>query len=61
VFELNGKRIVVTGASKGIGRQAAIALAQAGADVAGTYFTDPDGGAETKAAIESCGRRSLMM
>ena len=61
MFELNGKRVVITGASKGIGKQAAIALARAGADVAGTYFTDPAGGAETKAAIESFGRRGLML
>jgi NAD(P)-dependent dehydrogenase (short-subunit alcohol dehydrogenase family) len=61
VFELNGKRVVVTGASKGIGKEAAIALARAGANVAGTYFTDPAGGAETKAAIEALGCQCLML
>lgn len=32
-FDLSGKRVLVTGASKGIGRHAALSLAHAGADV----------------------------
>src|SRR5687767_10228609 len=32
-FRLDGQRALVTGASKGIGREAAIALAEAGAEV----------------------------
>lgn len=61
MFELTGKRVVVTGASKGIGREAAIALARAGADVAGTSFTDAAGGEETRVAVESLGRRCIMV
>ncbi len=36
-YELAGKRVVITGASQGIGAAAAVALATAGADVAFTY------------------------
>ncbi len=61
MFGLAGKRAVVTGASRGIGQYAAIALARAGADVAGTYFTDAEGGASTRKAIEDLGRRALIL
>lgn len=61
MFGLAGKRAVVTGASRGIGRHAAIALAKAGASVAGTYFTDAEGGAATQRAIEALGGRCVMI
>ena len=59
--DLVGKRAVITGASKGIGQYAAIALARAGADVAGTYLSDAEGGAATRRAVEALGRRCLMI
>ena len=34
MFKLNGKTAIVTGGARGLGRQAALALAEAGADVA---------------------------
>lgn len=61
MFELTGKRAVVTGASSGIGQATAIALAQAGADVAGFSLPDADGAAATAAGIEQAGRRALMV
>lgn len=39
-FRLDGKRALVTGASRGLGREMALALADAGADVAITGRTD---------------------
>jgi NAD(P)-dependent dehydrogenase (short-subunit alcohol dehydrogenase family) len=54
---LAGKRAVVTGCAHGIGRGIALALAGAGADVAGIDL-DP-AGAETEAAVRALGRRSL--
>lgn len=55
---LAGKRAVVTGATKGIGRSIALALAEAGADVAVSARTEADLG-ELKTEIEGMGRRAL--
>jgi NAD(P)-dependent dehydrogenase (short-subunit alcohol dehydrogenase family) len=61
VFDLSGKRAVVTGASQGIGQETAIALAAAGADVASIHLPDPDGAATTIEGVERHGRRALMV
>jgi len=57
---LEGKVALVTGASSGIGRATALALAQAGADVAVNYLTYPEAAAETAEQIRVLGRRALM-
>ena len=57
-FRLDGQVAVVTGASKGIGRGIAIALAEAGADVVLASRTF-DALEETRAAIEAAGRRAV--
>ena len=55
-FRLDGQVALVTGASRGLGRAMAVALAQAGADVAvASDTTSP----ETVAEIEALGRRVL--
>jgi NAD(P)-dependent dehydrogenase (short-subunit alcohol dehydrogenase family) len=57
---LAGKRAVVTGAGRGIGRSIALALAEAGADVAVTARSDAE--LERLASeIESLGRRSIFV
>jgi NAD(P)-dependent dehydrogenase (short-subunit alcohol dehydrogenase family) len=61
VFDLTGRQAVVTGASHGIGQAIAIALAQAGADVASLYLTDPEGAEATAEAIRGHGRHALMV
>ena len=58
---LSGKVALVTGASSGIGRATAFALAQAGADVALNYFSMPEGAEQTAADIRKLGRRVLLL
>jgi NAD(P)-dependent dehydrogenase (short-subunit alcohol dehydrogenase family) len=58
---LDGKTALVTGASRGIGRAIAIALAGAGADVALTYKDREDGARETSDAIAKSGGKSFVM
>ncbi len=53
------KIALVTGASKGVGRGIAKGLAADGWDVAINYYRDREGADETRASIESLGRRCL--
>jgi len=57
--QLAGKCALVTGASRGIGRAIAQALANAGADVAITYQHSADKAQEVVRAIEQTGRRAV--
>jgi 3-oxoacyl-[acyl-carrier protein] reductase len=56
---LEGKRALVTGASRGIGASIAKALAAEGADVAITYEKSAERAAEVVRAIEAQGRRAV--
>ena len=55
---LTGKRAVITGAGRGIGRSIALALAEAGADVAVTSRTEGEL-TQLVSEIQSLGRKSL--
>jgi 3-oxoacyl-[acyl-carrier protein] reductase len=55
---LKNRTAIVTGASRGIGRGIALALARAGADVAVNYRRDADAAAEVVAKIAEMGRRA---
>jgi len=56
---LDGKVSLVTGASRGIGRAIAIALAEAGSDVALNYSKNRDPAEETAERIRKLGRKAL--
>jgi L-rhamnose 1-dehydrogenase len=56
---LEGKTVLITGASGGIGRAAAIGCAQHGADVAINYLNDEAGAASAVREIEALGRRAI--
>lgn len=57
--ELEGKRALVTGGSRGIGAAIAAALADQGADVAITYERAADRAAQLVRAIEATGRKAI--
>jgi glucose 1-dehydrogenase len=56
---LAGQAALITGGSRGIGRAAAIALAQAGADVAINYFSHDDEARAVAEEVRRTGRRAL--
>ena len=60
LFDLTGKTAFVTGASRGIGRAIAVALAQAGADVAIVART-AEGLADAADDITAAGRRAIVI
>ena len=57
-FDLTGRKAIVTGANTGIGQGIALALAQAGADLALVGRSAAD---ETQAKVEACGRKAIQI
>lgn len=58
--ELVGNSAVVTGVSEGIGRATAVALARAGANVAGVYLGDEADGEMVRRSIEDAGAEAAI-
>ena len=58
-MDLAGKVALVTGASRGIGREVALLLARNGADVAVNYHTSDDAAAEIEGEIVKLGRKAM--
>lgn len=54
---LQGKNVLITGASRGIGRGTAIECARHGANLALNWFQDREGIEETMAAVRALGRK----
>jgi 3-oxoacyl-[acyl-carrier protein] reductase len=59
--DLSGKVALVTGAGRGIGRAIAVALAQAGVDIAINYRDRAAGARQVGAEIAALGRRAIAM
>ena len=59
-MQLTGRTALVTGASRGIGRAIALALAEEGADVAVNYVSSEGPAREVTDAIHRMGRRALL-
>ena len=57
--ELSGKVSLVTGASRGIGRAIAVALGEAGVDVAVNFLTQEGAAQETCERVQAHGRRAV--
>jgi 3-oxoacyl-[acyl-carrier protein] reductase len=57
---LEGKAVIVTGASRGIGRAIALEAARAGANVSFNYLKNAEAASELKAEIEAIGVKAIM-
>ena len=60
-MSLEGKIVLVTGGSSGIGRAIAVAAARAGADVAVTYRGNASGAETTAREVAAAGRRAEVL
>lgn len=56
---LTGKRVIITGASSGLGQAIAIKFAKAGADIVFCYQNNDEGATSTCEVIQSCGQKPL--
>jgi glucose 1-dehydrogenase len=60
-MKLDGKVVLVTGSSQGIGAAIALRLAQEGADIIINYHSHPEEANDVKGKIEATGRRAIAL
>ena len=60
-LELDNKLVLITGASRGIGRAIALAMAREGADIAVNYRSNDDAAEQTAEDIRDLGRRARLV
>src|SRR4051812_43356703 len=60
-LDFSGKKVIVTGASTGIGRGIASAFARAGADVAIQYLKSREEAETTAQIVREAGRRAILV
>ena len=61
MIKLTGKKVLITGGSRGIGKAAAIMFAQAGADIAFTYQKNQDQAGKVLEEINQLRRTGLAL
>ncbi len=61
MITLEGKKVLITGGSRGIGRATAILFAKAGADVALSFNTRKDAAEEVRREVEKTGRTCFII
>jgi 3-oxoacyl-[acyl-carrier protein] reductase len=59
VIRLDGRKVLITGGSRGIGRAAALMFAESGADVAISYVSNKKAADDVVLGVEKRGRRAL--
>src|SRR5437762_12406738 len=59
-MKLKGRTALVTGASRGIGRAVALALAEEGADIAVNYVSSETAAKDVAEQIRTLGRRAVL-
>ena len=60
-MELSGKKALVTGSSRGIGRELALALAKKGAAVAIHYHSDRESAYDVKSELDALGAKCVLV
>jgi 3-oxoacyl-[acyl-carrier protein] reductase len=60
MIRLDGRKALITGGSRGIGRATALLFARAGADVAITFVNNREAAEEVRASVASLGRECLV-
>ncbi len=61
MIDLTGRRTLVTGGSRGIGRATAILFAKAGSDIAINYVSNTSAAEGVRAEVEKLGRKCLLL